>query len=123
MACNGPDGSKWATDGCMASSAQTSCSESTAETCYYAFCLDGFGKIAWFSGKFAAGSGLKIHEPAALADTGIGPGDFINKINGIVLSDEATLEAALAAYTEANPASVYTATHLLGKFQLTLTHP
>jgi hypothetical protein len=122
MACNGPDGSKWATDSCAATSAQTSCSESTGETCYYAFCLDSFGKVAWFSGKFLAGQGLKIHEPAALADLGIGPGDWVNKINGVLLSDEATLLDELAPFTEAAPASIASATHLLGKFQLALQH-
>jgi hypothetical protein len=84
--------------------------------------LLGADKVGWFSGKFLAGSGLKIHEPGALADFGISPGDFINEINGVLLTDEATLLSALAGFTETAPATAGSATHLLGKFQVSLSH-
>ena len=121
MACNGPDGTKWLGDGCIATSAQTSCSELDAQTCYYAY-VEQLDKVEWFSGKFVAGSGLKIHEPAGLAALGIGPGDWINKINGVTLTDEATLLAELEGFTETAPATGLSATHLLGKWQLSLSH-
>lgn len=121
MACNGPDGTRYLGDGCIATSAQTSCSESTGDTCYYAYVEDR-DKVAWFSGKFLEGSGLKIHEPAALAELGIGPGDWINKINGAALTDEVVLLSALAPFTETAPAAVFTTTHLFGKYQLSLSH-
>ena len=121
--CNGPDNTAGDGQTCHYSSAMTSCdSVGGYTTCWYCYVLDSLGKVGWLSGKFLSGQGLKVHEPAALADIGVGPGDFINKINGVLLSDEAALTSALAPFIQATPATVFSATHLLGKFQLSLSH-
>lgn len=119
--CGGPDGFKWDGERCVSSSGQTSCDSVAGETCWYAFLIDG-GKVAWFSGRFIAGQGLKISDPSALASVGINAGDVIDRLNGVLLSGETILLAELAPFTETNPATVFSATHLLGKTQLTLTH-
>ena len=122
--CDGPTGEAWSAphNACVGANSQTSCDSVAQTTCYYAYLLDSLGKVGWSSGKFLAGSGLKVHEPGALAEIGLNPGDFVNKINGVLLTDEATLLAELAAFTIDAPATVFSVTHLLGKFQLSLSH-
>ncbi len=121
--CNGPDNTAGDGHQCYQTQNMTSCdSVNGYSTCYYAFMLDSFGKVGRISGKLLFDTGLKIHEPGALSEIGIGPGDFIDKINGALLSDEAATLSALAPFTEAAPATVYSTTHLLGKFQLSLIH-
>lgn len=120
--CNGPAGDKWDGTQCVGTSAQTSCDSVAQETCYYAFQLDSGGKSIYFSGRFAASQGLKVAEAGLLANIGISAGDWINKVNGVLLTDEETLIAELAPFTESDPAQVASQTHLLGKFQLELSH-
>jgi hypothetical protein len=121
MGCNGPDSSKWDGARCVGSSAQTSCSELTQDTCYYAYTDVSGDKSAFFSGRFVPGQGLKISDPGELASLGIGAGDFVNKINGASLTSEAVVEQALAAFTETAPATTISTTHLLGKYQVSLS--
>lgn len=118
--CNGPDNTAGDGHTCYSTSQMTSCA-SDYSTCFYAY-VENRDKAEWFSGQFLSGQGLKIHEPAALADIGISAGNFINEINGAVLTDEAALLAALAPFTETAPAVVYSVAHLAGKFQLSLSH-
>jgi len=124
MACSGPDNTKWESNvqACGGTSQQTSCDEQAQDTCYYAFLIDSGDKASWFSGKLISGQGLKIHTPDLLGTLGINAGDVVNKINGALLTDEASVINALAAFTETAPASVFSATHLLGKYQLSLAH-
>lgn len=121
--CNGPDSSKWSDQlgQCIASAQQTSCDSVAQDTCFYCYLIDSGDKSSWFSGKFT-GNGLKIVEPDLLGNLGIAAGDIVNKVNGTVLTSESALLAALAPYTETAPASVYSATHLLGTWQVNLDH-
>lgn len=110
MACNGPDGSKWATDSCAASSAQTSCSESTGETCFYAS-MEFIGRsdtaaeseFAGFGGTFVEGESgpFIIQCPGPLSSVGVEAGYQIDTINGKRITP-----SSLFRWTPAKPARV-----------------
>lgn len=116
MPCDGPNGSKWFGDGCIATAAQTSCSESTGETCFYAF-LDFFvspprikssvglqpePKAEWFACKIREGK-VVISNPGPLALRRIKAGDVIDLGCG---TTEKALEKHLSKYTPEKPARI-----------------
>lgn len=122
--CDGPSGEAWSAphNACVGTSSQTSCDSVSQTTCRYAFMLDSGDKASYFSGKFARSVGLKIEEPGLLVNLGMSAGSIINMINGLPLVDEVILQGILDTFTPDSPATIYTATHLLGRFQLTLVH-
>lgn len=123
--CSGPTGEEYSKPHrqCIGSAYQTSCTGS--ETCFYGFSRashDAGDKSSWFSGRLVPGQGLKISVPDLLASIGISAGAIIDEINGEPLVDDMAIKQALLPFGPDTPATVYTATCLLGRFQLSLVH-
>ena len=122
--CTGPTNESYnvALHSCVGSTQQTSCDEANQDTCYYAFLIDGGDKASWCSGTYVAGQGWKIHTPDLLANLGVNAGDIVDQVNGVPITSGDQLASLLNPYTEAAPASVFSVTHLSGRYQLSLGH-